>query len=326
MSRVQRRQILIAAGSFLAVPFVRAQAPALPVIGYLSNGSPGPLSHLVAAFRRGLSEAGYVEGKNVVIEYRWAEGQDDRLPGFAADLVGRRVDVIAATGGSSPAVAAKTASATIPIVFTGGSDPVKLGLVASLSRPGGNATGAINISTELTAKRLQLLRELVPSATVIAVLFKPPNTAQQLRQIEEAARASGQQIHVVNARSDRDFATVFAAITQKRAGALFVGADPFFMSWRAQLTALAAKHAIPAIYPFPEFVDAGGLMSYGVNLLEIYRQAGVYAGRILKGAKPADLPVLQPTAFELALNLKTAKALGITIPPSIFARADRLIE
>lgn len=321
----RRDFITLISGASVTWPFAaRAQQRAMPVIGFLSNGSPAPFAHLVAAFHLGLSELSFVEGQNVAVEYRWGEGQDDRLPGFAADLVRRRVVVIAATGGSSPAVAAKAATATIPIVFTGGSDPVKLGLVASLSRPGGNATGVINIAAALTAKRLQLLRELVPTATMIAALFNPasPGTDAQVREIHEAARTIGQQILVLSARSERDLDTVFAAIGQKRAGALFVGADPFFMSRRAQLVALAAKHAMPAIYPFRESVVAGGLMSYGANLPDLYRQAGVYVGRILNGAKPADLPVLQPTRFDLVINSKTAKALGIGIPPNLFVVAE----
>jgi len=328
-SQVQRRQFLIAAGTFLAVPLVRAQAPAMPVIGYLSNGSPGTSSHIIAAFRRGLSEAGYVDGKNVVIEYRWADGREDQVPGYAADLVRRQVTAIVATGGSTTWVPAKAATATIPIVFTGGSDPVKLGLVASLGRPGANATGVTTNSVGLSAKRLQLLREMVPAATLIALLVhvtSDPYVNEAVKEIQATARAAGQKIQIVNVQSERDFDAAFAEIVKMRAGALVVGSAAFFMGRRAHLVALAAKHAIPASYAFPEFVDAGGLMSYGVNLSEVSRQAGVYAGRILKGIKPADLPVLQPTVFELALNSKTAKALGIKIPQSLLVRADRVVE
>jgi putative tryptophan/tyrosine transport system substrate-binding protein len=315
-------------GAFVGWPLTaRAQRPAIPVIGYLANASPAGFATFVGAFRRGLAEIGYVESQNVVMEYRWAEGQHDRLPRFAADLVHRQVAVIMATGGNAPAIAAKAATSTIPIVFTGGSDPVRLGLVASLSRPGGNATGVINISTELTTKRLQLLRELVPSATMIAVLSNPasPEADAQVRPIQEAARSIGQMIHVVTARTEDDFDAAFATARQKRAGALFVTGDPLFTSRRTELVALAARYTIPASYSFRDLVMAGGLMSYGANLEDVHRQAGVYTGRILKGAKPAELPVLQPSKFDLVINARTAKALGIAIPSKLILLAE-LIE
>lgn len=301
-----------------------AQQPAIPVIGYLANASPAGFATFVAAFHRGLSEMGYVEGRNVAIEYRWAEGQHDRLPGFAADFVRRQVAVIMATGGTAPAIAAKAATATIPIVFTGGSDPVRRGLVANLGRPGGNATGVVNISTELTAKRLELLRELVPTATMIAVLSNPasPDAEAQVIQVQEAARIVGQQIHVVAARNEGDFDAAFGAAVQRRAGALFVTGDPLFTSRRTQLVALAARHAMPASYSFRDLVVAGGLMSYGANLADVHRQAGVYTGRILKGAKPAELPVMQPSKFDLVINRRTAKALGIIVPQKLLILAE----
>ena len=326
---MKRREFIALLGATAVWPVVgHAQQPVVRVIGYLSSATSAGFAHFVAAFRGGLGDAGFVEGRDLAIEYRWADGQNDRLPVLAADLVNRQVRVIVATGGTEPALAAKAATATIPIVFTGGADPVKFGLVKSLAQPGGNATGVINISTELTAKRLGLLRELVPAAAVIAVLVNPTtrNADEQLAEIREAARVTGQSIHIVNAVSERDFNAVFAAIVQKRVGALFVGGDPFFTSRRADLVELAAHHAIPASYAFRDFALAGGLLSYGANLLEVHRQAGIYAGRILNGAKPAELPVLQPTKFELVINLKTAKALGLTVPPSLLARADEVIE
>jgi putative ABC transport system substrate-binding protein len=306
----------------LTRPFAAfAQQPATPVIGYLSGGSPAGFAQLLAAFRQGLSEAGFVESQNVALEYRWSEGQDDRLPEFAADLVRRRVSIIVSTGGSSPATAAKAATATIPIVFTGGNDPVKLGLVKSLGRPGGNATGVLNISSELTGKRLQLLHELVPAAVTIAALFNPANEAL-VTEIQEAARTMGLRMLVERVNSESDLDAAFANVVRMGAGALFVGADPLFTSRRAQVVALAARHAIPASYSFREFVVAGGLMSYGANLADVHRQAGVYAGRILKGAKPAELPVMQPTKFDLVINSKTAKALRIVVPPRLLVTAE----
>ena len=326
----RREFIRVLVGGATAWPSgVRAQQPARrPTLGYLSSATAVGFEHFVASFRRGLEEAGFVEGRNLAIEFRWADGQNDRLPALATDLVNSRVSVIVATGGSRPALAAKAATATIPIVFTGGGDPVKFGLVESLARPGGNATGITNIATELTAKRLELLRELVPTAATIAVLVNPtsPNTEGQLEEIQRAARVTGQAIHVWNVSSESEITPAFAAIAAQRIAALFVGADPFFTSRRTALASLAVQHGIAASDAFREFPLAGGLMSYGANLLDVHRQAGVYAGRILNGAKPAELPVLQPTKFELVINLKTAKALGLTVPPALLARADELIE
>jgi len=327
---MRRRQFIALMGGAAVVwsCAARAQKPTVPVIGYLSSGTSAGFAHFVTVWRGGLQESGYVEGRNLAIEFRWAEGQNERLPALAADLVGRRVAVIVATGGTHPAIAAKAATSTIPIVFTGGADPVKFGLVATLSHPGGNATGVISIATELTAKRLELLRELVPTAVIIGVLLNPtsPNAKEQLAEIKEAARITGQSIEFVSAASEPEISAAFAAISQRRVGALFVGGDPFFTSLRSQLVALAAEHGIPASYAFRDFPLVGGLVSYGANLLDLHRQAGIYAGRILDGAKPGELPVLQPTKFELVINLKTAKTLGLTIPPALLARADEVIE
>lgn len=325
----RRDFISVLSGTIVAWPLAaRAQPPAMPVVGYLSSGTSAGFAPFVGAFQHGLNETGYVEGRNVAFQYRWAEGQEDRLRALVADLVSRQVAVIVATGGLHPAVVAKAATSSIPIVFTGGGDPVKYGLVASLARPGGNATGAINFSPVVTAKRLELLRELLPKGSTIAVLINPtdPNNEAVLREVQEAARAIGQLIHVVNAGSERDFDPAFADTTQHQAAALFVIADPFYTSRRDRLVALAAQNAIPASYAFRDFPLAGGLMSYGADLLDVHRQAGVYAGRILKGDKPADLPVLQPTKFNLVINRKTANSLGLEIPSRILALADEVIE
>jgi putative ABC transport system substrate-binding protein len=305
-----------------------AQQKAIPVIGFLNAGSPDTPVAYLAAFRRGLSETGFVEGQNLSIEYRWAEGRYDRLPALAADLVGRKVDVIATSAGPLPARAAKEATSTIPIVFNGGDDPVADGLVASVARPGGNITGVTLLAAELNPKRLQLVRELVPQAGLIALLVNPhnANVERVIRGVQEPAAATGVQILILKAGSDGEINAAFASLVQRQAGALLIATDVFLNSRRDQLVALAARHAVPAIYPFRGFVTAGGLISYAISVTEVHRLAGVYAGRILKGAKPADLPVVQPTIFELFINLRTAKALGLTVPPSILARADRVIE
>ena len=323
----RRELMLLLAGAMGGrPPAVRAQQRAIPVIGYLGSESPGPFAPFVDAFRQGLSETGYIEGQNLAIEYRWAEGHYDRLPALAADVIGRNVDVIAAFGIPS-ALAAKSATSTIPIVFSVG-DPIERGLVASLARPGGNLTGLSLINVELMPKRLELLAELVPQAGVIALLLNPnnANTERSIRDMEEAARAKGVQPIILKAGTENEIDTAFASLVQLHAGALLVSTDPFFNDRRDQIVALASRHAAPAIYGLREFAASGGLISYGTSFTAAFRLVGVYAGKILKGAKPGDLPVQQPTTFELVVNLNTAKALGLTVPPSILARADEVIE
>ena len=329
----RRELLLLLAGAVTASRTLRAQQKAMPVIGYLRSFSPPPnLGDLGRSpSRQGLSETGFVEGQNAVFEYRWAEGHYDRLPALAADLVGRKVDLIMTNGGTPPALAAKSATSTIPIVFTHVSDPVGMGLVASLARPGGNLTGFSNITTELTPKRLELLSELVPQARVIALLVNPNNayTEPMITVVQEAARVKGLQLPILKAGTEGEIDAAFATLAQLHAGGLVVGVEPFFYSRREQLAALAARYAVPAIYDRREYAASGGLISYGLSLAiltDMDRQAGVYAGRILKGAKPADLPVQQPTTFELVVNLKTAKALGLTVPQLLLATADEVIE
>jgi putative tryptophan/tyrosine transport system substrate-binding protein len=327
---VKRRQfITLLGGAAAAWPLAaRAQQPAMPAIGFLDSKSSDDSAHMVAAFRRGLNESTFIEGQNVTIEFRWAQNQYDQLPVLAADLVRRRVDVIAATGGPA-ALAAKTASATIPIVFRLAADPIAAGLVASLSRPGGNVTGVTSLNLEVGSKRLEFLHELVPTATIMAALVNPtnPTNAEILsRDLQATARLLGLQLHLLHASSDTDIDALFATLTELRAGGLVIGTDAFFSSRNEKLAALALRYRIPTIYQWREFVAAGGLMSYGGSFADSYRLAGVYTGRILKGEKPADLPVQQATKLELFINLKTAKALGITVPPTLLALADEVIE
>jgi len=326
---MRRRDLIkVIAGSVAAWPMAaRAQQPAMPVIGFLNSASAGPFKQFVDAFRRGLNESGFIEGQNVMIDYRWAEGQYERLPELAADMVRRNVAVIVATGGAAAGLAAKAATATTPIVFVV-SDPVKLGLVASLSRPGGNATGVGLFTVTVEPKKLELLHQLVPQAVVIGILANPrnPGVESVSTGLQTAARTLGLQTYVVNAAAEGELAAAFATFVEQRVGALVVASDPFFNDRRAELVALAARHAIPAIYEWREFAAAGGLMSYGTVISDAYRQVGVYAGLILKGEKPANLPVMQPTKFEFVINLKTAKALGLQIPDRLLALADEVIE
>jgi len=327
---MNRRQIIAALGGSVAWPLAaRAQQPAMPVVGFLNSASPDTTADFLRAFRQGLKDTGYVEGENLAIAYRWAENQFDRLPELAADLVRRKVVVIAATGGPPSTLAAMAATTTIPIVFTAAEDPVRLGLVASLARPGGDVTGVNLVSAELAAKRLELLRELVPAATRVVVLVNPANatnTETTLRDVEPAARSMGLQIQVLNASTSREIDAAFATIARERPDALFVGIDSFFTPRRVQMVQLAARHAVPATYSGRQYAEIGGLMSYGANLADAYRQVGAYTGRILKGAKPADLPVVQASKFELVINAQTARMLGITVPPTLLALADEVIE
>ncbi|HEV8680424.1 MAG TPA: ABC transporter substrate-binding protein [Stellaceae bacterium] len=325
----RRELMLLLGGGALTWPLAaRAQQKATPVIGFLSSSSPGPHAANIAAFRRGLSEAGYVEGQNLAIEYRWAAFRYDQLPGLAAELVGRPVDVIVTQGGIPPIQAAKSATSAIPIVFVVGVDPVELGLVASFARPGGNLTGVGMLTAELNPKRLELLSELVPQAGVIALLVNPnrPTVERLIADMQGAARTKRVQLPILKAGTEKEIDAAFASLVELHADALVVGSDPFFNSRREQLVALASRHAVPAIYEWREFAVAGGLISYGASLTSVYRQSGIYAGKILQGAKPADLPVQQPTEFELVINVKTAKALGLTVPHAFLARADEVIE
>jgi putative ABC transport system substrate-binding protein len=326
---MRRRAFITVLGSAAAWPLAaRAQQPAMPVIGFLDIGSPGPSAHLASAFREGLKQTGFVENENINIEYRWADGNYDRLLGMATDLVRNQVVVIAATGGNISALAAKAATTTIPIVFVTGANPVQAGLVASLNRPGGNLTGVTSLGVELGPKRLELLHELVPKAAVIALLVNPANQSAeiQVRDIQAAARALGLELHVLHASSERDIDTAFATMSRLRTGALVISPEAFFNIRSGQLAALSVRHAVPAIYTYRAFAAGGGLMSYGGNITDSYRQVGVYTGRILKGEKPADMPVQQSAKVELIINLKTAKALGLTVPLSVLGRADEVIE
>ena len=325
---MRRREFLGVLGGAAAWPSAAWTLQLIPVIGFLSSRSQNDSRQLLEAFRQGLSEVGFAEGQNVIIEYRWAEGQYDRLPGLAADLVERRVAVIATAGGTPPALAAKAATATIPIVFISQSDPVKLGLVASINRPGSNATGVTPFSSALESKRLGLLRELLPNVTRIALLVKAdsPETAVQSADLRKAAQDLGLTLLIAVANNEADFETAFTDIVRFQANALVVGNDPVFNSRRDRIVALAAQYAVPAIYSFRDYAVAGGLISYGTSLAGVYHQLGNYAGRVLKGANPADMPVIQPTTFEMVINLKTAKNLGLIVPSTLLATADEVIE
>jgi putative tryptophan/tyrosine transport system substrate-binding protein len=326
---MRRRELITLLGGAAVMPVAaRAQQSVMPVIGFLNSESPDLFAYLVRAFHEGLNQSGYVEGSNAAIEYRWADGQYDRLPALAADLIQRRVAVIAANS-PAPVMAAKAATTTIPIVFATGYDPVAAGLVASLARPGGNLTGVTSLTAELGPKRVELLHELVPTATRIALLVNPAAGAFResiLIDLQAAARKLGLQFHILHASAERDFDSVFATLAQLSAGGLVIGSDPFFNSQSQRLAALAIRHGVPTVYQYREFAAAGGLMSYGGSLTDMYRQVGIHTGRILKGEKPADLPVQQSTKVELIINLKTANALGLTIPLSLLGRADEVIE
>jgi ABC-type uncharacterized transport system substrate-binding protein len=325
----QRREFITLIGGMAAWPLAaRAQQTATPVVGYLSQGAPESSAYLVAGFRKGLTEAGYVEGKNVTIEYQWAHNEYARLPELAADLVNRHVAVIATVAGTAAALAAKAATTTTPIVFTTGSDPVQIGLVASLNRPGGNVTGINAMQVEAQEKRLGLLHELLPATTRFAMLVNPNNqmTDSLVTNTRAAAASIGQQVEVFAASKGGDIDTAFASLAQPPVGALLVSPDSLFDKRRAQLITLAARHAVPVIYPFREYVEAGGLMSYGTSFMDIARLAGVYTARVLKGEKPADLPVLRATKFEFVVNLQTAKTIGLTVPQTLLVAADEVIE
>ena len=331
--QMKRREFITLLGSAAAAwPLAAlAQQPTMPVVGFLNAASPDLFAHVVRAFHLGLSETGYVEGRNVAIEYRWAENQYDRLPELAAELVRRRVSVITTGSSTLAALAAKAATTTLPIVFLMGADPVQFGLVASLNRPGGNLTGITTLNLEMTPKRLQVLRELLPTTTIMAVLVNPTNAPAtvetEVRQVQAAAHTLGlQMVHVLQASTERDLDSAFSTLIQRRAGGLVISADTFFSGKSVELAARASRHAVPTISPYRDFVTAGGLMSYGGSVTELYRLAGVYTGRILKGEQPADLPVQQVTKVQLAINLKTAKALGLTVPTSLIGGADEIIE
>jgi len=324
---MRRRELLLMAIGIMAARAVRAQQKAMPVIGFLNSGLPDTDLPFLAAFRQGLGDAGFMEGKNVAMEPRWAEGRYDRLPVLVGDLVSRKVDVIAA-GGDAAVIAAKDATSTIPIVFFNGGDPLAMGLIASLAHPGGNVTGFSTFAAALLPKRLELLSELAPQARVIALLVNPsdPNAERFINAMEQAASAKGTKLQILKAGTESEIDDAFASLVQLRTDGLIVSPNAFFVSRREQLVVLASRYAIPAIYPRRQFATAGGLISYGSSLTAVYRRMGIYVGKILNGAKPADLPVQQPSIFQLVVNLKTAKELGLTIPPSILARADEVIE
>ncbi|MFL4971900.1 MAG: ABC transporter substrate-binding protein [Xanthobacteraceae bacterium] len=326
---MSRREFILALGGAAAWPLpLSAQQPAMPVVGFLNTASPAPFNHLVAAFRSGLEEAGFVEGRNVALEFRWADGRYERLPALAAELVQRSVAVLATSGGDPALLAARAATTTIPIVFLIGSDPVELGYVASFNKPGGNLTGVHQLTAMLGAKRLGLLREVAPRAALMGVLINPsfPPAAAMLKDAEKAAASLGIRVLALNATTESEFEPAFSTLAREQASALLIGADPFFNSRRDLLVALAARYRVPTIYEFREFALAGGLMSYGTSLSDSYRQAGNYAGRLLKGARPAELPIVQSSKFELVVNLKTAKALGLEVPPGLLTAADEVIE